>query len=548
METVSRIRQILERQGLEKEESWTMSGIGSVCSVRITLKGTNIGQNGKGTSREYALASGYAELMERLQCGYLGPEGLYPPGDRAFFSKEEAAKAGGSLLEKTLRSIRRKDGVFDFVPVDVSWYLDQWSFGQEKEKMAAIPFRREKTGEVCFLPERILRAYYFTNGSCAGNTKDEAKIQGMSEIAERYAAGRILSERLTPPVIPDEAFCHIPVLSRLIDTIRSNSRYSLRIMDASCGMGLPVAGMVLANRETGKVVVRFGAHPRPEIALERCLTECLQGREIRNLDNAPVYHYPLDEVSTGIVNQYNFVKAAFGLFPAELFAEQASWDYRPFKTAPEDIHGQLLFMQELFDSLGWELYIRDCSFLGFPSGQLLVPGVSMVFDFGSERLVEKRRLFLLRDEMKHLADASDETLREVQRLALMKRGFVLENTFDFFAGLAVSPRFLGISLDASILAALCSLTFREEEKAAELLTPYQFDAQGKMTPVYPLVQILLSREKQAVIDAMTVICPDGWCEQACQVIRNPREYFPVLSCPHCEICAQQMQCSERLLK
>ena len=528
-ETVSRIRRILEREGLETEETWTMSGVDTICSVRITLKGTVYGQNGKGTSREYALASGYAELMERLQCGYLGAEDMFPPRDRTFLSQEEAAAAGGKLLEETLRSIRRRDGVMNFIPVDVARHLEQWAFGGKDEKLAVIPFRSEKTQEICCIPERILRAYYFTNGSCAGNTEEEARIQGMSEIAERYAAARILSERLTPPVIPDEAFKTIPALARMIDTIRKNPRYSLRIMDASCGMGLPVAGMQLADRETGRVVVRFGAHPRPEIALERCLTECLQGRRIEKLENAPVYQYRLDEVSTGIVNRYNFVKAAVGLFPAEIAASEASWEYRPFKKAPEDIHGQLSFMETLFDELGWDLYIRDCSFLGFPSFQMLVLGISMVFDFGSERLVEKRRLFRLKEAMTNLAEASEETLREVQKLALMKRGFVLENTFDFLAGFPVYPRLLGVSMDAAVLAALCSLVFEERKEAAELLAPYQFDREGKMTGIYPLVQILQSGEKQAVKEIMTVICPEGWVEEACRVIKWPRRYFPVFS-------------------
>ena len=70
LSTVNRIRNILFKAGIFTVEQWTDSGIKGCHSVRIEIAGSHIGQNGKGVTREFALASGYAELMERIQSNY----------------------------------------------------------------------------------------------------------------------------------------------------------------------------------------------------------------------------------------------------------------------------------------------------------------------------------------------------------------------------------------------------------------------------------------------------------------------------------------------
>jgi len=65
--TINRIRGLLNDAGIFTiEENWKNSAKG-FHSVTIKIPNTNLQTNGKGTSYEYALASGYAELVERLQ-------------------------------------------------------------------------------------------------------------------------------------------------------------------------------------------------------------------------------------------------------------------------------------------------------------------------------------------------------------------------------------------------------------------------------------------------------------------------------------------------
>ena len=56
---------------LEVEENWKKKSSVNTYSLRLCIKGTNIGQNGKGMTKEFALASAYAEFLERYQNGIL---------------------------------------------------------------------------------------------------------------------------------------------------------------------------------------------------------------------------------------------------------------------------------------------------------------------------------------------------------------------------------------------------------------------------------------------------------------------------------------------
>ena len=65
-DTFKRIYDSLNKIGVIVEEKWIDSGITDIFSLRINISGTSIGTNGKGTTKEYARASAYAEMIERL--------------------------------------------------------------------------------------------------------------------------------------------------------------------------------------------------------------------------------------------------------------------------------------------------------------------------------------------------------------------------------------------------------------------------------------------------------------------------------------------------
>ena len=56
-ETVEKLKELLKKLGIEVEERWIDESSVGTYSLRICVKDTNIGQNGKGMTKEFAMAS-----------------------------------------------------------------------------------------------------------------------------------------------------------------------------------------------------------------------------------------------------------------------------------------------------------------------------------------------------------------------------------------------------------------------------------------------------------------------------------------------------------
>ena len=71
-ETVKKIKRILKKFKINVIEKEIININNSFYSTRVELKEIKgVGTNGKGITKEYALASAYAEFMERLQSNFL---------------------------------------------------------------------------------------------------------------------------------------------------------------------------------------------------------------------------------------------------------------------------------------------------------------------------------------------------------------------------------------------------------------------------------------------------------------------------------------------
>ena len=181
--TVQRIKGLLASAGIGvKEETLTLKGL--VYSVRITITNGRIerlglGSNGKGVSPEYALASGYAELMERLQTRLLYDDMLMlpPSATKKFLGETFFRCAPEEVLRKADWSFfpKQGDGV-DNLHVGRTAYAN----------MLAV-----RTGRTEMVPLELMRYMAGSTGACAGNTREEAIVQGMCEILERHALQKV---------------------------------------------------------------------------------------------------------------------------------------------------------------------------------------------------------------------------------------------------------------------------------------------------------------------------------------------------------------------
>ena len=98
LETIARAREALEPTGMFPiEQEW--NAFSDDC-VSLLLKDIHLPAffvNGKGVSRDLALASAYGELLERVQTGFLVPKGFGLMEDRPFYHPDERLIAVASL-------------------------------------------------------------------------------------------------------------------------------------------------------------------------------------------------------------------------------------------------------------------------------------------------------------------------------------------------------------------------------------------------------------------------------------------------------------------
>ncbi len=382
--TVERIRNILERHGIEVEEKRREDASGLFFSVRLRLSSgklpaMDIGTNGKGRSMAYALASAYGELMERLQSLVVfGLRDCIPKklsGLKYSYAPDEKVLAGNEFRE----ALRR------YVSVQEDKALACYS----EQKEVGVPFLRVNDGEKIFLPMRIITHSCGSNGMCAGNTPQEAILQGLCEIFERYALRLIYHRALTPPRIDKS----VPVGEALIEKIKileHRENCSIEIMDCSCGIGLPVYGLRIISNDGSAYQFHLGSDMVAEVAVERIVTELLQNREhieMRKFDIKLQQRLcsDLKLIETERV-KYSFKDnyVPLSIFGSEPSYEAAVYDKRRGISDEQDL---AIAIRLIYD-LGKEMYVRDNSFLGFPAYTIYVPGMSELINVESTRWLE----------------------------------------------------------------------------------------------------------------------------------------------------------------
>jgi ribosomal protein S12 methylthiotransferase accessory factor len=210
----------------------------------------------------------------------------------------------------------------------------------------------------------------------AGNTASEAKVQALSEIFERYVKNKIIAEGICLPRIPKEVLQRFPESLAVIEQLEGHG-FHLRVCDASLGDEYPVISVTLINPKDGAVFASFGAHPCFEVALERTVTELLQGRDLNNLEDFQAPTFNLDEVSDSGNLETHFVNAT-GLLSYEFFKEEADYDFVDWNH-DSDTSSEEEYLSQIIHANGFEIYVAEYDFLGVYACRILVPGMSEIY-------------------------------------------------------------------------------------------------------------------------------------------------------------------------
>jgi ribosomal protein S12 methylthiotransferase accessory factor len=273
VETVERFKQKLQAAGLDILKEVRRIDTGrldipvyfSVCGKDARdIIGTKK-QMGKGSTPEQSKASACMELAERFSFfSFLQDQNNFIVGDYPAM-----VKAGYPVLSVTtlLQSVH-----------------DAIRTPEQLERLlAGLPMRwtwaRNLTrSEDVLIPFSWFYAINEFNGPCAGNTVEEAILQGISEVVERHVCAVITRNQIRTPAI-DLASVTDPVARELIDKFERNG-IQLRVNDFSLDTGIPTIGALAWDPATfpdkSELVYTAGTTPGALKALIRALTEVAQ--------------------------------------------------------------------------------------------------------------------------------------------------------------------------------------------------------------------------------------------------------------------------------
>ena len=379
--SISRMEAKLLQIGYHVEERSWLNPVGDIWSVHVSERDCPLlYSNGKGASKLAALASALGEFFERLSCNYywthyyLGEEFaahrfVHYPQERWFVAADDGAWPQ-ELLTPELQAFYNPQ---DSIDADV---LVDHNSGNVERGICALPFIRQNDGLRVWFPVNLIGNLYMSNGMSAGNSEAEARTQALAEIVERHIKFRIISEGLCLPDLPDAVIARYPHLEAGIAALRA-AGLGILVKDASLGGRYPVINVTLLNPADQGCFASFGAHPRLEIALERALSELLQGRALDALGGFPEPGFDLDEIAGSPNIEIHFVDSSgivswkfLGATPDFAFCD---WNFSA--TTLEDY----AWLMDMTTREGHDIYVAEYTHLGVYACRIIVPGMSEIY-------------------------------------------------------------------------------------------------------------------------------------------------------------------------
>jgi len=326
---------------------------------------------GKGVTHIQSQASALCEAVERFSAQYQGNEPLYSaksseldkrhcnfqqlvPYSPAQFSKFTDVEHPDSQLKQA--AIPYTDEAVHWIP---TWSLtkDEQVYVPLVSCFANTPFDDDRFGR------------WHSNGCAAGNTLEEAILQGMFELIERDATAIWWYNKIPRPSF-DLSRLDPDYFAPLHESLSDKHEYW--VLDLTVDTAIPVMVGIGKHKETGGFIFGFGCHLQPELAAQRALTELCQLIPIRDQNGAP---FDFDAIEEGAY-----------LYPAS-GAKSVETDI----TASLDIKEDILALTKRLDDLGLEVLALNYSREPLPikTAKIFIPGLCHIWpQFANERLYQ----------------------------------------------------------------------------------------------------------------------------------------------------------------
>ncbi len=427
--------------------------------------------NGKGATRQAALASALGEFVERLACNYFFADFYWGEviarGDFVHYPNEKWFAVGEGVLGRQCPAGLLDDELAHFYDPTGELPLSELhdiNAGISARGICTLPFVRQSDAEVVYFPVNIINNLYVSNGMAAGNTVMEARTQALSEIVERWVKNTIIAEGIALPRIPAAVLARYPHLVEAVAQMRAQG-YCVQLLDASLGGQFPVIAAVLLNPVDGGCLTAFGAHPHFAVALERSLTELLQGRSFEGLNDVPRPTFNAMAVSEPENFVEHFIDStgviSWRFFSARQDYAFCEWD---FSASNAEERQQLL---DILGELGKEVYIASFDLPGASACRILVPDYSEIYPVEDLIWDNTNKALDYREDILNLHRLSDDELAALfQRLEDSQ----LDNYTDIrtLIGIEFDENTVWGQLTILELKLLICLAINELETAAEL--------------------------------------------------------------------------------
>jgi len=237
----------------------------SVCAEGASeLTGTKK-QMGKGASPSQAKASACMELAERFSFfAFKSNGGNFLTGDYHHMRKAGYPVMDMELLLVSVHDTKTPVATLEKLLEDLPM---QWAWATNVT-----------TGVETLVPFSWFYAINEFNGPSAGNTYEEAALQGLCEIVERHVCSLVSHQKIETPLI-DPGSVKDPVAVELLEKFAKNN-IEMYLSDFTLDTGICTVAALAIDRSTfpgkSEIVYTAGTTPHPEKALIRAVTEVAQ--------------------------------------------------------------------------------------------------------------------------------------------------------------------------------------------------------------------------------------------------------------------------------
>ncbi|WPC30920.1 OsmC domain/YcaO domain-containing protein [Acinetobacter towneri] len=422
-ETIANMSGILAGLGMKIEIASWRNIVPNVWSLHIRdAQSPMCFTNGKGATKESALASALGEFIERLNCNFFYNDQFWGEeianAEFVHYPNEKWFKPGpnGELPTEVLDEYCLE--IYDPEDELLGTHLYDTNSGNTERGICSLPFVRQSDGETVYFPSNLIENLYLSNGMSAGNTLAEAQVQCLSEIFERAVKREIIQEEMCLPDVPQEVLAKYPSIVAGIQALEEQG-FPVLVKDASLGGQFPVMCVTLMNPRTGGVFASFGAHPNFKVALERSLTELLQGRSFEGLNDLPQPTFSTNAVTEPNNYVEHFIDSSgvvsWCFFSAQADHEFVEWDFTNNGQYSNVEEAEALFA--ILEEMGKESYMSIYEHLGATACRILVPDYSEVYLVEDLIWDNTNKALLYREDILNLHRLDDAQLEAlVERL------------------------------------------------------------------------------------------------------------------------------------